>query len=106
MTIANLVPDSAALLQLDIDELSGVLLEVLNAGNSGGQMNRHNFFMGLDQYPPYPDPSRGTKESIGFALREAWSWLDAQGFIAFNAIPGATPLAPPRCGTWIRAACF
>ena len=82
MTIANLVPDSAALLLPDIDELSGVLLEVLN---SGGQMNRHNFFMEVDQYPPYPDASRQTKESVVFALREAWSWLDAQGFIAFKA---------------------
>jgi hypothetical protein len=85
MMIATLVPDPEALLRLAIEELSGVLLEVLNSDNQGGEMNRHNFFMGIDQYPPYPDAAGGDKQKIAFALREAWSWLEAQGFIAFKA---------------------
>jgi uncharacterized protein (TIGR02391 family) len=85
MTIASLVPDPSALLSLEIEELSGVLLEILTVENQSGQMNRHNFFNDLDQRPPYPQASRETKESIGFAFREAWSWLESQGFIAFKA---------------------
>ena len=85
MTIATLVPDPEAFLRLAIEELSGVLLEVLNSDNQGDEMNRHNFFVGIDQYLPYPDAAGGDKQKIAFALREAWSWLEAQGFIAFKA---------------------
>jgi len=64
MMIATLVPDPEALLPLAIEELSGVLLEVLNSANQGGEMNRPNFFMGIDQYPPYPDADGGDKQKI------------------------------------------
>jgi hypothetical protein len=44
---AGLVPDPDALLSLEVEEISGVLLEHLNASGKTREVNRHNFFIEL-----------------------------------------------------------
>jgi hypothetical protein len=59
--ITSLVPDAATLLELEVEELAGVLLTVLNSYRDGEsevmqrrQINQAGFFRRLERNPQYP----------------------------------------------------
>jgi hypothetical protein len=91
MNIATLVPNPEDLVALEVEEVAGVLLEVLNQmypsepnrGTNSDQPHRHNFFNSLNHQPPYPTATNATRERVALALMEAWSWLDRENFIAW-----------------------
>src|SRR5258708_22010595 len=93
MNISTLVPNPQDLLSLEVEEVAGVLLEVLNQeypndqtpNSNGDQPHRHNFFNSLNHQPPYPTAERATKERVALALMEAWSWLERENFLVWQA---------------------
>ena len=57
-TLTTLIPDLNTALQLEVEELAGLLIQHLNSfGESGQQLNRHNFltYWGIQDYPRKPD---------------------------------------------------
>ena len=79
MSIYSLVPDAKALLELEPEELAGVLLEYLNSLSPSEQqdLNRYNF--GLDStVQEYPEDQQ---EDLLRALMEAWVWLEHEGLL-------------------------
>jgi uncharacterized protein (TIGR02391 family) len=93
MNISKLVPNPEDLLALEVEEIAGVLLEVLNQmypsepdpNSSTNQPHRHNFFNSLNHQPPYPAAGIVIKQRVALALMEAWSWLERENFIAWQA---------------------
>jgi uncharacterized protein (TIGR02391 family) len=93
LTIPQLVPNPEDLIAIETEELAGVLLEHLNAtyprdpapNTNVDQPHRHNFFIGLRNYPSYPAASSQIQDSVAYALMEAWSWLERENFIAVRA---------------------
>lgn len=86
VSLSSLVPNADDLLALEAEEAAGVLLTHLNSygdssGHSGvvqrGEVNRYNFFNDLDQFPQYG----GRQAEVNRVLMEAWSWLQAEGFL-------------------------
>lgn len=79
MSIHSLVPDAAALLALEPEELAGVLMEYLNSLPPSEQrsLNRYNFGLGhtVREYPP------DRQEELSQALMEAWVWLEREGLL-------------------------
>lgn len=68
--IYELLPDPAALPELDPEELAGPVLHVLSKLNRGdSDLHRANFLASHPNgYPPeYQEP-------VGEALSEAWTW--------------------------------
>lgn len=77
-SIYELIPDHELLLSLEPEELAGVVLEYLHSlPESDSQLSFQNFSAShtVAEYP-----SEHQKE-ITKALREAWMWLQNQGFI-------------------------
>ena len=72
MSIYSLVPDATALLELEAEELAGVLMEHLNSLSTSEQENlsRHNFLIGI-----------GHIEDLKQAFMEAWVWLEHEGLL-------------------------
>jgi len=79
MSIYKILSDEKALLNLEPEELAGVVLQYLNTlSENDGHLNRYNF--GLpDVVEGYPEQS---KTEIRKALMEAWMWLEREGLIA------------------------
>ena len=79
MSIYSLVPDATALLELEPEELAGVLMEYLNSLSTSEQENlsRHNFLMG-HMFDEYPQEERA---HLRQALMEAWVWLENEGLL-------------------------
>lgn len=79
MRIFDLLPDHNALLDLEAEELAGVVIEFFNSeGINLGDLNRHNF--GLYHIAEgYPEEH---KKAINEALMEAWMWLEREVLIA------------------------
>ena len=73
MSIYSLVPDAKALLNLEPEELAGVLMEHLNSLPPSEQrgLNRYNFGL-VHTVQEYPQDQR---EELSQALMEAWVWL-------------------------------
>ncbi|MBI4494769.1 MAG: TIGR02391 family protein [Chloroflexi bacterium] len=89
-TLASILPDPEALLELEPEELAGVVLEYLNALDAPdrGQLNRYNF--GLPHtVQDYPSAYR---DRISRALMEAWVWLAREGLLAPK---------PGEAGEWV-----
>jgi hypothetical protein len=87
-SLTALIPDVNSILQLQPEELGGVLIEYLNSltPQDQQQLNRHNFlsFWGLQGYP---------KEALGniqLAFAEAWAWLERECLIAPTPEAGAS----------------
>ena len=78
MSLYSLVPDAKALLDLEPEELAGVLMEHFNSLSPSEQreLHRHNF--GLHTVQEYPQDQR---EELGQALMEAWAWLEHEGLL-------------------------
>jgi uncharacterized protein (TIGR02391 family) len=81
--LAALIPDANDLLELEPEELGGVLLRALKAPAGPMGDNRimlYNFVVGLRQVEPiYPSPQ---VNSVIRAISEAWQWLRNEGLLA------------------------
>ena len=88
--LLDMVPDADFLLRLEPEELAGYLLEALEGSQ---QINlesviSHSYLSRSLQaktelrqkYPPRHD------DEILFALREAWQWLEREGFVAHDQL--------------------
>lgn len=78
MQIHEIVPDVEVLLELEPEEVAGVVLEYLCAfSGSGGGINRYNF--SLDNTVEGYATRRGEASK---ALMEGWMWLEREGLLA------------------------
>ena len=79
VSIHSLVPDAKALLELEPEELAGVLMEYLNSLSPSDQqnLNRYNFSLNstVQEYP------QDQQEDLSQALMEAWVWLEREGLL-------------------------
>ena len=79
MSIHALVPDAEALLELEPEELAGVVMEHLNSlpASEQGQLNRYNFTLDhtVREYP------QDQWAELRQALMEAWVWLEREGLL-------------------------
>ena len=85
VSLYSLVPDAKALLDLEPEELAGVLMEHLNSLSPSEQrgLNRYNFGL-VHTVQEYPQDQR---EELRQALMEAWVWLEREGLLVPK--PGA-----------------
>lgn len=84
-SIYELIPDHELLLDLEPEELAGIVLEYLKSLPAGStQLNRYNFGLPhtVEGYP------LEHQESVRYALMEAWMCLEKEGLIASK--PGET----------------
>ena len=79
VSIYSLLPDAKALLELEPEELAGVLLQYLNSLSPSEQrdLNRYNFGLNstVQEYP------QDQQEDVSRALMEAWVWLEREGLL-------------------------
>jgi uncharacterized protein (TIGR02391 family) len=76
--LARRIPDGHDVLELEPEELGGVILRALV--EDGGQVHLHNFINGLRQMNEvYP---RALTAQLEEAIAEAWSWMEAQSLVA------------------------
>lgn len=82
MSIHSLISDPQALLELEPEELAGVLLEYLNSltPSEEGQLRTYHF--SLDAAGEYPKSQR---ENLSEALMEVWVWLEREGLLVPRA---------------------
>lgn len=79
MTFHSLLPDVNALLDLEPEELAGVLLEYLhNERSNSGRLHRGNFLDSPSIVDGYPDAQH---DDVRMALMEAWMWLEREGLL-------------------------
>jgi uncharacterized protein (TIGR02391 family) len=79
LKIFDFLPDQTALLDLEPEELAGVVLEFFNTvGVNLDDLNRYNFGL-YHIVDGYPDEY---KKAISEALMEAWMWLEREVLIA------------------------
>ncbi|RKU32661.1 TIGR02391 family protein [Candidatus Poribacteria bacterium] len=77
-SIYELIPDHELLISLEPEELAGVVLEYLHSlPKSDSQFSFHNFSL-PHTVAEYPGEYQ---QNITRALREAWMWLQNEGFI-------------------------
>jgi uncharacterized protein (TIGR02391 family) len=92
ISISKLVPDAVDLINLELEELGGVLLVHLNsydANNSNlivqlGRVSRQNFFNDLERQPLYGSRN----DEVVRALLEAWNWLQGESFLVETGLAG------------------
>ena len=79
MSIHSLVPDAEALIELEPEELAGVLMEHLNSlpASARRSLSRYNFSL-PDTVREYP---REHRDALRQALMEAWVWLEREGLL-------------------------
>lgn len=78
-SIYELIPDHELLLNLEPEELAGVILEYLKSlPERSTELNRYNFSL-PHTVADYP---REHQRNISRALMEGWMWLEKEGFIA------------------------
>ena len=90
MSIDSLIPDPKDLIELEPEELAGILMEILNSlpPSEERQLNRRNFI--LDGKRRY---SRDLEDEVSQALMEAWVRLEREGLLVPR--PGST-------GEWVN----
>lgn len=90
-SIASMVPDAQTVLELQPEELAGVVIEFLNSLSPAEQqkLNRHNFMLIGGEISSYPPEFREGTEK---AFSEAWAWLERECLVA--------PM-PRAAGGWV-----
>jgi uncharacterized protein (TIGR02391 family) len=87
-SLIGMLPDVNSILQLEPEELAGVLIEYFNSltPQEQSQLNRHNFltYWGLDGFP---QEARG---KLQFAFAESWAWLERECLIALKPEAGGS----------------
>lgn len=89
-TLYQIEPDAETLLDLEPEDLAGIVLQHLNSlgGTQRGKLNRDNY--GLpDTVREYPS---NHQEPLRQALMEAWAWLVREGLLASD---------PNQRGEWV-----
>ena len=79
-SIYELMPDYESLLDLEPEELAGVILEYLNSIPNPLELTRYHFGS-PETVEEYPSEHQ---ESIRQALIEGWVWLENEGLIALS----------------------
>ena len=78
LSISFLIPNVTDFLELEVEEVAGVLLMLLNSRDDGGaELNYHRFF-GDVRNISYTERQQEARQ----ALMEAWDCLASAGFIA------------------------
>lgn len=97
-----LVPEAHAVAEMHTADLAGYVLEVLmSAGpTESGVWNRRNFCMQTSR--DYVQPGQPAHEAVGVACSAAWSWLEANGFIARHPEQDNEWYLPSRRGEALR----
>jgi uncharacterized protein (TIGR02391 family) len=85
--IYKIIPEPETLLELEPEELSGLVLEYLNSIPENSQEMHRSGFLSCHNVTGYP---RQYQETISRAFTEAWIWLEHEGLIAPK--PGYTGL--------------
>ena len=79
MSLYSLVPDAKALLELEPEELAGVLVEYLNSLSTSEQRQLNRYNIGLPHtVQEYPQDQQ---KELSQALMEAWVWLEREGLL-------------------------
>ena len=88
VTIFSLIPNADDLLALDVEDLADVLWFHLNSLKQGdGSVMQHDGTIIQDNFfyerhnKPKPHEYEGREEQVNQALREAWAWLQSEGFL-------------------------
>ena len=102
-TIHSFLPNHEDLLELEPEELAGVVLEYLNSipeGDAKQKLNSHNFGLS-DTVKGYP---REHQDEISQALMEAWVWLEREGLLAPRPASGGFWVFITRRGKFLKNA--
>lgn len=97
-----LVPEAQAVAGMQTADLAGYVLEVLMSAGpmERGVWNRRNFCMQAGR--DYVQPNHPADDSVGIACSSAWSWLEANGFIARHPEQDNEWFLPTRRGEALR----
>jgi uncharacterized protein (TIGR02391 family) len=97
-----LVPEAHAVKEMQIADLAGYVLEVLMSAGpmERGVWNRYNFCLQTGR--EYAPPDQPSDEALGVACSAAWSWLEANGFIARHPEQNNEWYLPTRQGEALR----
>ena len=98
-SIYELIPDHELLLNLEPEELAGVILEYLKSlPEDSAELNRQHFGSPhtVERYPP------AHQDSIRYALMEGWVWLEKEGLIAPKPDEGRDSVFVTRQGLSIE----
>jgi uncharacterized protein (TIGR02391 family) len=89
--LSSLVPNATDLLELEVEELGGILLIHLHSCKQGdctavqnGQISQDNFFR--DDRRGKPPEYGAQQEQVDLALLEAWAWLQSEGLLVKKGI--------------------
>lgn len=97
-----LVPEGIAVAAMQTSDLAGYVLEVLMSAGpmERGVWNRRNFCMQVGR--EYALPGQPADDAVGVACSAAWSWLEANGFIARHPEQDNEWYLPTRQGESLR----
>ncbi len=89
-SLSSLVSNAVDLLELEVEELAGVLLIHLHSCNQGdctavqnGLVSQESFFMAYHRRKPREYGAR--HDEVVSALMEAWAWLQSEGLLVRNS---------------------
>jgi uncharacterized protein (TIGR02391 family) len=100
--LRSLIPEGQAVAAMQIADLAGYVLEVLMSAGpmERGVWNRRNFCMQTGR--EYAQPGQPADDAVGIACSAAWSWLEANGFIARHPEQDNEWYLPTRQGESLR----
>ncbi len=79
-TLYDLLPDAPSILALEPEELAGLAMELILAGEGSGPSRLHpNTFTSLETIGAFP---QAVRDEIAHALAEGWNWLIREGLLA------------------------
>lgn len=98
----TLVPEAQAVAGMQTADLAGYVLEVLMSAGpmERGVWNRRNFCMQTGR--EYAQTNQPADDAVGVACSAAWSWLEANGFIARHPEQDNDWYLPTRQGEALR----
>lgn len=101
-TLRALVPEAQSVAVMQTADLAGYVLEVLMSAGpmERGLWNRRNFCMQMGR--EYAQADQPTDDAVGVACSAAWSWLEANGFIARHPEQENEWYLPTRQGEALR----
>lgn len=100
--LSRLIPEAGTVLDMETADLAGYVLEALMSATQmeRGVWNRRNFCMQVSR--EYVRPGQGEDDRVGLACSSAWSWLEANGFIARHPEQDNEWYLPTRRGEALR----
>mgnify|MGYP001619014922 CR=1 FL=1 len=79
-SLHDLLPDASSILALEPEELAGLAMELILAGEGSGPSRLHpNSFTSSETIGAFPQTVRS---DIAYALAEGWNWLIREGLLA------------------------